>query len=70
MAIVSHLHHRFNPETCQSYIHMLRYVTLERSASPMSSVSEPPCWSLGYVSLPTRPATLPLSRAGLQAHLQ
>jgi hypothetical protein len=46
MAIVSHLHHLFNPETCQSYIHMLRYVTLERSASPMSSVSEPPCWSL------------------------
>ena len=25
MAIVSHLHHLFNPETCQSYIHTLRW---------------------------------------------
>ena len=25
MAIVSHLHHLFNPETCQSYIHRLRW---------------------------------------------
>jgi hypothetical protein len=25
MSIVSHLHHLFNPETCQSYIHMLRW---------------------------------------------
>jgi hypothetical protein len=25
MSMVSHLHHLFNPETCQSYIHMLRW---------------------------------------------
>jgi hypothetical protein len=25
MPIVSHLHHLFNPETCQSYIHLLRW---------------------------------------------
>jgi len=25
MAIVSHLHHLFNPETCQSSIHTLRW---------------------------------------------
>src|SRR5215510_2924819 len=25
MAMVSHLHHLFNPETCQSYIHRLRW---------------------------------------------
>src|SRR5215831_15996978 len=25
MAIVSHLHHLFNPETCQAYIHTLRW---------------------------------------------
>ena len=25
MSIVSHLHHLFNPETCQSYIHRLRW---------------------------------------------
>ena len=25
MAIVLHLHHLFNPETCQSYIHKLRW---------------------------------------------
>jgi hypothetical protein len=25
MSIVSHLHHLFNSETCQSYIHMLRW---------------------------------------------
>ena len=25
MSIVSHLHHLFNPETCQSYIHTLRW---------------------------------------------
>jgi len=25
MSIVSHLHHLFNPETCQSSIHMLRW---------------------------------------------
>jgi hypothetical protein len=25
MAMVSHLHHLFNPETCQAYIHTLRW---------------------------------------------
>jgi hypothetical protein len=25
MSMVSHLHHLFNPETCQSYIHRLRW---------------------------------------------
>ena len=25
MAIVSHLHHFFNAETCQSYLHTLRW---------------------------------------------
>ena len=25
MSIVSHLHHLFNPETCQVYIHTLRW---------------------------------------------
>jgi predicted Zn-ribbon and HTH transcriptional regulator len=25
MSIVAHLHHLFHPETCQSYIHMLRW---------------------------------------------
>jgi hypothetical protein len=25
MSIVSHLHHLFNPETCQAYIHTLRW---------------------------------------------
>jgi hypothetical protein len=25
MSIVSYLHHLFNPETCQSYIHTLRW---------------------------------------------
>jgi hypothetical protein len=25
MSIVSHLHHLFNPEMCQSYIHRLRW---------------------------------------------
>ena len=25
MSIVSHLHHLFNPETCQSYLHTLRW---------------------------------------------
>jgi hypothetical protein len=25
MAMVSHLHHLFNPETCQNYIHTLRW---------------------------------------------
>jgi transposase-like protein len=25
MSMVSHLHHLFNPETCQAYIHMLRW---------------------------------------------
>jgi transposase-like protein len=25
MSMVSHLHHLFNPETCQSYIHTLRW---------------------------------------------
>ena len=25
MSIVSHLHHLFHPETCQSYIHTLRW---------------------------------------------
>jgi hypothetical protein len=25
MSMVSHLHYLFNPETCQSYIHMLRW---------------------------------------------
>jgi hypothetical protein len=25
MPLVSHLHHLFNPETCQSYIHTLRW---------------------------------------------
>jgi hypothetical protein len=25
MSIVSHLHHLFNPETCQSSIHMVRW---------------------------------------------
>ena len=24
MSMVSHLHHLFNPDTCQSYIHTLR----------------------------------------------
>src|SRR5215475_13140848 len=36
------------------------YAALERSASPMSSVSEPQRWSLGCLPLPARPATLPL----------
>jgi len=25
MAMIAHLHHLFNPETCQSYIHTLRW---------------------------------------------
>jgi hypothetical protein len=25
MSMVSHLHHLFNPETCQAYIHRLRW---------------------------------------------
>src|SRR5215475_9527853 len=36
------------------------YAALERSASPMSSVSEPQRWSLGRLPLPARTATLPL----------
>jgi hypothetical protein len=28
MSMVSHLHHLFHPETCQSYIHMLRWTLL------------------------------------------
>ena len=47
MSMVSHLHQLFNPETCQSYIHN---VALERSAPPMSAVSEPQRRSVG---LPT-----------------
>jgi hypothetical protein len=30
MSIVSHLHHLFTPETCQSYIHMLRWKDRDR----------------------------------------
>src|SRR5215475_15294686 len=46
------------------------YLTMERSAPPMSSVSEPQRWSVGGLSLPARPETLPLEREGVQAHLQ
>ena len=46
------------------------YVALERSAPPMSSVSEPQRRALGHLSRPAGPETLPLQREGLQAHLQ
>src|SRR5262249_12772056 len=36
------------------------YAAMERSASPMSVVSEPQRWSLGRLPLPARTATLPL----------
>jgi hypothetical protein len=57
MSMVSHLHHLFNTETCQAYIHS---VALARSAPAMPQMSEPPRWSLGDVSLPAWTATLPL----------
>ena len=38
MAIVSHLHHLFNLETCQSYIHTLRW---KDRPPPVSPLSEP-----------------------------
>jgi hypothetical protein len=66
MSMVSHLHHLFDPVTCQSYIHTL----LERSAPPVSPLSEPPRRALGHLPRPAGPATLPLQREGLQAHLQ
>src|SRR5215831_4378730 len=36
------------------------YAAVERSSPPMSPVPEPPCWSLGDLSLPAWTATLPL----------
>ncbi len=57
MSIVSHLHQLFNAETCQSYIHTLRW---KDRPTPMSPLSEPQRRSLGYVPLPARTATLPL----------
>src|SRR5215510_13333082 len=36
------------------------YAAMERSAAPMSVVSEPQRWSLGRLPLPARTATLPL----------
>ena len=57
MSIVSHLHQLFNAETCQSYIHTLRW---KRPPTPVSSLPEPQRRSLGYVPLPARTETLPL----------
>src|SRR4030095_3696290 len=36
------------------------YAAVARSSPPMSQMSEPPYWSLGDISLPAGPATLPL----------
>ena len=57
MSMISHLHYLFHPETCQSYIHTLRWKDrpLQCPRCP-----EPPRWSLGRLPLPARPETLPL----------
>jgi hypothetical protein len=57
MAMVSHLHHLFNPETCQSSIHRLRWKDQPLQCPRCQSHNVSP-W--GYISLPARPATLPL----------
>src|SRR5215831_11076780 len=36
------------------------YAAVERSSPAMPQTSEPPCWSLGDISLPAWTATLPL----------
>src|SRR5262245_23387809 len=45
-------------------------VALERSAPPVSPLSEPQRRSLGHLPRPAGPATLPLQSEGLHAHLQ
>ena len=57
MPVLSYVHQLFNAETVSS---LHPYVALERSAPPMSSVSEPQRRSLGRLPLPARTATLPL----------
>jgi hypothetical protein len=39
MSIVSHLHHLFNPETCQACIHTLRWKDRPLQCPPWSTVS-------------------------------
>jgi len=67
MPMVSHLHHLFNAETCQSYIHRVRW---KERPPPVSPLSEHQRRLLGRLPRPAGPKTLPLQRAGLQAHLQ
>ena len=64
MAMVSHLHHFFHAETCQSSIHTLRWK--DRPLQCLS-LSEPQRRSLGHLPRPAGPGTLPLQREGLRA---
>src|SRR5215831_1916219 len=69
---LSHVGARIRPPTLQrrpvSRLHP--YITMERSATPVSPVPEPQRRSVGRLSLPAWLETLPLLREGLQAHLQ
>jgi hypothetical protein len=68
MPVLSHLHQLFCAETCQDYIHTLRYAAVERWPVPMSPVPKPRRPSLGPLPLSARVETLLVQR--LSAHLQ
>src|SRR5437870_13191083 len=53
---------------CRTMPSLHPYVALERSSPPMSSVPEPPHWTLGHVPLPARMPTLLVPQ--LSAYLQ
>ena len=64
MSIVSHLHHLFNPDTCQSYLHTLRWKDRALQCPRCQSHHVGP-W--GALPLPARPETLSLVRERLQS---
>jgi hypothetical protein len=64
MSMGSHLHHLFNAETCQAYIHALRWKDRPLQCPRCQSHHVGP-WGTSH----DQPGLQPLSRAGLQAHL-
>jgi len=55
MPKLSYVHHLFNVDQCQAYIHTLRG---QDRPLPMSPVPELRCWLLGHVPLSARTAPL------------
>ena len=65
MPVLSHLHHLFNADQCQAYIHTLRWKDRPLQCPRCQSQDVDP-W--GQYHLPARVQTLLVQR--LQAHLQ